>query len=347
MSYRGETNSKKIARALMWGALANEDFDTSDGGHAPVIYVSGPEAHDAVAASGWGIKRDRLIGLDMCTDAVRSARAAHPWACVDQGDVFEAVRQYRPATAFLDMCTLLVDTVPDAINAVIDAWEMDGADSVYQCAICVGGVYGHSERAMHSQRARRIHHMDAPNKRVRRSFRLASDAAVKRGCIAMPMQAIQYQSADKESNGSPMLYVSWLVACDPAIRRWARMSGMRVRKFTMTMLKATQAGIRAREQTHTRCGDADWSGLSVLKLRGDKSGAKLRRAACAFAEHVGTDVAARCFCIPRGTLSAWMAHRTRGTYDEQPDPSVMEAVERCALIWNDLRINWGWDEEAA
>lgn len=55
----------------------------------------------------------------------------------------------------------------------------------------------------------------------------------------------------------------------------------------------------------------------MVSIGADLDGAKVKADAIELAEKCGSKLAADVFCLPEGTVRAWLAHATRGTYAEE------------------------------
>lgn len=326
-SYGGESNAKKIARAIMWSEFRTLCVASGrDPSWVPVAALCGPYGHDVRCARAHGF--NNVTAIDRDPEAIRNARgllgdAAADWR-VD--DFCEVLRREAFGVVFLDSCSLVLQVTREVfpsmvaqagrkVGAVLDP-DRRRARDLHMVIVGVGGIYGRDARFLDDTFA------GEPD--LRRIGQVTSemvDIAASDFAYCFPTLAVSYTSRRKKEDGgvaqSPMLYA--------AARYWATGEAWRAELSTKPYraldpvngrVEQVVAGSRKNRRFLASISKRETKrdGIRFERLGHDLDGARVRRMTINAAKQWGTGVAADTFCVDEGTVRAWLAHDTRGTY---------------------------------
>lgn len=140
MSYRGDTNSKRLGRARAWGHIG-----PSPGRKYAVL--CGPEAADARLLTAFGVRPADIVAIDMDEAAIESARGRVPGLVPVHGDVVHVAMKHRRSfdVMLLDFCAQLNSKTMALFARAVAIGAKDGA-------LVVGGFSFGRESAAASAR---------------------------------------------------------------------------------------------------------------------------------------------------------------------------------------------------
>lgn len=153
MSYGGESNAKRIARASAWMAMMDMLPQFDDPGYKlpgalRALVLAGPNAGDIRTLGALGVLPWHVTAVDIDPDAIRSSQEIEPDADYRVGDVLEVVTRRRKKRKplkydliFLDYCS------PISERAVRKSVRVAKAALINGGVFCTGFMYGRENGA--------------------------------------------------------------------------------------------------------------------------------------------------------------------------------------------------------
>ena len=319
--YGGESNAKKIARFRVWTTIKGgaRQLLGKELGDCDIAVLSGPRGCDVLVAYTLGADARRITAIDindesLCSayDHLRSFDERLSGAVRWRSDSFERVLSAEKFDiAFIDSCSPILLLARKSIDSLMqNAMNNEGqtihgdprrgsVKSVRRAIVYVGGMYGRDGRFMNGGNGR------PDEKRAHQFFREANDVANAVCAEFIPHRAYSYNSRricdDGKVRGTPMLYAGGTVAYQDT----GYAPDRRRRRQTKSATKKCLRDAKRHAAEH---------GVDLVDGAGhDLDGIKLRDEAIEMGR-VCSRTAARLLCIPEGTVRAWLAHDTRGTY---------------------------------
>lgn len=296
-SYKGESPGKKLARWEFWGRqrVALGEREWSGGRHA---FLASREGGDVSVLEGLGIKAEKMQAIERNSKAADAFADRHPSVPLFRGEagVFCEREHHSLTTLLLDFCTYPDDQLVRLVARAMRSIRTGGRIGV---GLLRGREKGTARRLL--ARAQEIaprlakyeDDLIEPQALDGRDFAFVEAvnriAASDRTWFALA-GTVYYHSRTSQGQGVPMMVVTGEIcrAAKTLPLRW--------------FVKESQNG---RRLSRTFEDDGVW------KTEVDEE--ILRANALGMAE-AGLD-AAKLLNLPAGTVAAWKAHASRGTYD--------------------------------
>lgn len=294
--------------------------------YLPVAVLSGPMGFDVQTLLAMGVLPHVITAIDTNPESIESAKSringfmskgvkdfdayyGHTadcisWVCDDYAHV---LRSQGFAIVFMDTCSPILHAAKHTIDAVALSAQMsplrhegkDGECPQRRAQVFFGGMYGRDGRFMPE---RQFEHKDSDARRTVRLFEKFGSLATAAGAYFQPSLSISYTSLRPGPNGkavgTPMLYAGGALTTVEGAYNW----GAAHRKRMRMKLDAINVGL-----IRDFCREPS----NFIRVGHDLGGAKLKQAALDLgADEYASDVLG----VPRGTVRAWKAHDTRGTY---------------------------------
>lgn len=346
-TYGGESNAKKLARAQFWrwmftlfvgSEIPGSDADlrgmlnrirreiTAADYHlasetaarcvptAKVLVLCGPHGCDARVAASFGFRPENILAVDRDPAAIESAAAelaTHGLGRVrlQVGDFVDALRAERFDIVFFDSCSPILHIVPTILSELVAQYSgrLNSSNRRLVSFVGFGGMYGRDGRYLTRRGSRRAD-AAADTKRERaftaRMRRLSANAGGEYATIS----AISYHSRRANSAGTPMLYVGGGFRTWAQLREAPHLLSRRMRKVIYKQAKKSSRALAS-----IGCGTRH----QFERIGHDVDGVKVRAEALRLRRVGGfcSQRIADTLCLDPGTVRAWLAHDTRGTYD--------------------------------
>ena len=285
-TYGGESNAKKIARAMFWDwkrrSLVGAGFDLS---RTRTAVLCGPHGFDARAAQTQGFRNIWCIDADPSYIEQAKAESAE-WGNKPQGvrwiarDFFEVINETQFDVVFFDGCGQLLKYAESLAENLVSI-----AAGQRHLSLTIGGCYGRDGGS------------GGATQRCRTASSRLVEIASNKGLGIKPGGAFSYSSRRYRDDGSvnpgsPMIYLSASL-CD-AERGCDRQTRRALKRI-------------AKRHTKKR-------GLDVYALGSDLSGDALRAAVLENREIIsgGAKGLAEMFCLDWRQVAAWLAVDTKG-----------------------------------
>ena len=331
MTYGGESNAKKLARLHIWNWFS---FHRKCGAVRKLAVLSGPQACDVRVAIALGFDSHSIVAIDRDAAALREAKAllgelgsGVDWRCSDFEDV---VSNESFSAVFMDSCSPILHLATAAMATLTgitgtDTWSARGSgeETLRSVLLAVGGMYGRDGK-----------HLDKtgsglpPDKRRMRHFnsRLAKAAAAVNS-VYSSQTACSYSSrrlcADGKIRGTPMLYTAGLFGNVVQVERFKPMLDQPNGDGTVTKSGSARkhrrtclALARRLNKKQQKLSKGQGSLARMIAMGNDLDGEKVKGCAIRIAKETGAKAASNLLCLPEGTVRAWLAHETRGTYGD-------------------------------
>jgi hypothetical protein len=340
-TYKGDSPAKKLARAAMWQEMAKSGMPEK----GPIVFLASRDMGDYGCLKALGLAH-RAVAVERDADAFDAARARFPEADVRHGDVVDVVRKLKvpPAAVCLDFCGpigpetlsvsagVLMRLKPGCMLAM---GVLRGREKVAPGPISKHKEYGFLKAYGESRHGRRMlasgktpplvaltlgiptsgpaaiadimgnFHKKYPDAEVApatsRLYTLVLAVTNVAGgeVVLNLLGGLNYQSETVHSRGVPMTFAVCRVAARNTRRGRGHHGGTRSAGSWEYDFSQKEASFRAR-------GSADWTSVEPMDIRA--------KALSLSAE--GLD-AALMLNLPPGTVAAWKAHETRGTYKDE------------------------------
>ena len=269
-----DTYRKKLSRLLYWEKV-EQILGNIDG--FVFLALAGPDAGDLSTLLGLGAEMEQVVLVDKDAKAVESSKWKFPKADVRHGELLEVVGKDEKFDAvFLDFCSNLKPEVFDYLAEVVKSHLAEGG--VFGINILSGREAGEMretlDKAGISLRGQYTDKSESAYPYLTRCAILHEQLTERLGWSPEPALVINYASIGKDRQGVPMLTVLYKKAKGK-------------KSFVPRSYESMLQTISVDEPAFRK--DA----LELAKKR-DRVDLLLN--------------------IPRGTLAAWKAHDTRGTY---------------------------------
>lgn len=292
-TYRGESIAKKLARAHLWVRAIDHVGCRASG--ARFLVLASREGGDAAALKALGVRADQILAVERSRSAADAFAAAHPDVPLLVCDVRDVLAERKGGfdVVYLDFCA--------PMNEETYGLYVLGMFAVRDGGL-LAGTFLRGRDHEWAEAAKRAHEAHGLPVLADRRFFLVQSALWANGprgrvaAVPRPEMHVLYQSRDAHSNGSPMLVHA--AEC-------RRLGPVSLRSYQRSAEKFYLA--RARELTSKGCPPP----LDLRELGSTPLDAVV--AADKLATRFG-DAAAGILNVSAGTLAAWRAHATRGTY---------------------------------
>lgn len=303
-TYKGDSPGKKLARAWFWQCM----FGLRQWCQPNVLVLPGRDGADIRAASVFGVKEHDVFGAERSPEAHAMVTAAYPSAQIHAGELAELIRLPK-VTRNID--AMLLDFCSPISDGLLDLF----CEAVVRCAkhksvVGIGFMYGRESDLRDEIASDRIACTGLYQGYRGHRFNSAADAretvasgnimavCAHRGVGMVPVGRVRYHSRTETSRGVPMLYL---------VFECIRNAGRSTRQILRCVRRAEKQYDRS--ALYGPVTRTDYTDNDPHKL--------LRRTVVRVAKVKGAEDAASLFSLQRSTVSAWLAHDTRGTYSDK------------------------------
>jgi hypothetical protein len=300
-TYKGESPGKKLARARTWSVISlHLGSRLRSGGKIAVL--ASREGGDVATLLGLGVPASSIVAIDRDAEAAAACQARWPAVDVRVGDAFEIAEKMggKCVVAFFDLCgpldgiacagfTRVARRLPrDAILAVAG---MRGRERNIVVKRYAEQARKRESRAVVAHRARGhdiedsagmdLYRVRAVQDHLKRSL-----AGVRVGPVCLTV--VNYQSSNSDSHGVPMTIGVFELRRGDLIERHD--------DFARRMIGAEWEAVQ-------KYGVGDFGRCTDADVR-----------AAALSMRLNTQEVALALNINPGTVAAWKAHASRGSY---------------------------------
>ena len=325
-THGGDSFAKKLARRHTWDRFEHYlGSQRGDAGRYRIAVLCGHEGWDVKAALSFGFLPSEITAIDHDAAAIKAARnaAGSDGERVDWrvADFCEVIASESFHIVFMDTCATVLRATRDALPSIVEAAlgghfleESNEYIAATSVLVCVGGMYGRDGRYLRESRVKQP--------ALRRWLQLndeITEEAARNGCTWLGLGAASYTSSRRDDDGKvrgvPMLYTFG------HLQRNLYQDAIDEMRATGKKFRLGDARLRPRQHrkrlaaiSRQQTRKALKGHMKLLEIGSDLDGAKIKLCAIELAERIGTIEAARQLTLPEGTVRAWLAHETRGTY---------------------------------
>jgi len=313
-TYKGDSPGKKLARTIFWNEMAEKKILEHDRRNT-VLTLCG-SGGDSRTLQGLGFPRGTVVSAELdrtALDSYAEVAGLNPLRIIRGDELVSTlvdgkselvlhhdvrdtasllqVAKVKADVIFLDFCSpLLQRNVQCALRCAQRCLRPGGV-------LALGFMYGREQKSNKTGRLvsnLRNHVDNAPEQRVLAVEYMMRKEEKRFGLRLNYMMSVAYSSVTEGSKGVPMLYVGW--------KRVG--SGM--------------APLRGIPKGEPYC--RIFGSFKEIETR-------LRDLVLDMSSRVGTEPVAAMFSLSPGTIAAWKAHRTRGSYGTDPSGFLPKTAE--------------------
>lgn len=305
--YKGDSPGKKFARFTYWQGVLKQMGAKAFMEKKHLILVS-KEAGDIPLLLLLRVPPKNIIAVDQNPRAAYLAQEKYPQVEVVCTDVVKLAAEYKRSigSALLDFCGYLDSGYVERVMKVVQLGLSSTA--VLGCTFLCGREkdteylellesykqgfldrsdldYGPGEASALSALAR-----------ANLLWNMLMVGGVKKGLVFKPLQLLFYMSSTKNSHGVPMCMLLMGVQRELTVNRGQKAA---IRSIKENMLEMPALSVKNCNITEEELRDLILDRIEKEEKMGENG----------LAKHIGP-----AYNISAGTIAAWKAHRTRGTY---------------------------------
>ena len=318
-TYKGESYTKKFARVFLWSAVSKlSGIVGSSIDEGVKLVLASRECGDIAFLLGGNCVPADIVAVDVVPDALAEARRRFPGVQTEIGDIADVAGRLkrRVRHAFVDFCGPVGPKTIDTFFRTAVRSAEDGA--IFAIGVMRGRERGRIGKDIAKEKAEVDYLVETGTRDPRlpdpsRGIALDRELFVRglaARCMLLPFHSIQYHSRSALAGGVPMLIKIYRV--------YRETRGINRRAFGQRSLDRWQREVDSWNRAN---GKDRWSvdGATTAIIHDQMTDETVRKVLLDLAAKWTRDQIARpelLLNVSPGTLAAWRAHATRGTYDE-------------------------------